>query len=386
MLRENDQLHQVAHRSIYTDDDKEERILRISRLAHVQAAFTDRSPVIIANTEEDERWLALPGITSIRSWMGVPLLTGEEVIGLLNVSTSQPDFYTERDARLTMMFANQSAVAIQNARLYAQSQAYAARLEQRVEERTRELSEAYQRLQELDRLKSKLIDDISHELRTPVASLNLYLDLLVQGKEERRSHYIQVLRQQMRRLEEMMEGIIQVSQLELMRGQVSFTAVSLAQIIRDVVASQRQRAEALALRLEFSSTPDLPSIWGDASLLSEMSKHLVENAINYTESGEIRVRAAPSPCGRCVYLLVRDTGIGIAAADLPHLFDRFYRGEGASQSNRPGVGLGLTVVREIVSLHRGDIDVTSRPGAGTTFVVRLPVKRETAVFGCAPPA
>lgn len=387
MLHEEDSLRRVASRSIHKGRGEEgERVISLSRLPHVQQAFTTEAPVIIADTVKDDRWLALPGIDQIRSWMGIPLIVQGEVIGLLNVSTSRPGFYTARDARVAMMFADQSATAIQNARFYTQLQTHAAQLEQRVEERTQELTEAYRRLQELDRLKSKLIDDISHELRTPVASLHLYLDLLVQGKEERRSHYVQVLRQQMQRLEEMMEGIIQVSQLELMRGQVSFTAVSLNQIVEDIIASQRQRAEALDLHLTFTPTADLPPIWGDVSLLSEMSKHLVENAINYTESGSIQAHTALSACGRCVYLSVEDTGMGIAAADLPHLFDRFYRGEGASQSNRPGVGLGLTVVQEIVNLHRGDIGVESRPGEGTTFTVRLPVERETAVFGCRPPA
>ncbi len=112
---------------------------------------------------------------------------------------------------------------------------------------------------------------------------------------------------------------------------------------------------------------------GNAKQLAEMIANLVNNAIKYTPRGQVHVRTLVAETSRPAVVEVRDTGIGIAAEDLPHVFERFYRGQGASQSNLPGMGLGLTIAKGIAELHKGAVHITSQRGQGTRVQVSLPI-------------
>jgi signal transduction histidine kinase len=142
-------------------------------------------------------------------------------------------------------------------------------------------------------------------------------------------------------------------------------------IVEQVVTAHRPRAEAAQLDLRLDFDPDLPWVQAAPDQLSRVVTNLVANAINYTQAGEVRVSTYRKE-GR-VCLDVRDTGIGIGPKDMPHLFERFYRGRQSSPLDIPGTGLGLAIVKEIVELHGGSVEVESRLGEGSTFRVWLPV-------------
>jgi signal transduction histidine kinase len=245
-------------------------------------------------------------------------------------------------------------------------------LEQRVVDRTRELAAANARLTELDQLKSKFVSDVSHELRTPIANLKLYIDLLTHGKPEKQEQYLQVLRQQVRRVTALVDDILDLSRLERRKEQgLIYWAVALNEVVDQVVLAHQPSAEADGLLLTFEPAFPLPPVRADANQLAQVVTNLVANALSYTSAGYVRVSTHAENNGAC--LCVADSGSGIAPDDLPHVFERFYRGQLVLKNDVPGTGLGLAIVKEIVDLHEGRIEVDSQPGRGTTFRVWLPL-------------
>ncbi len=242
-------------------------------------------------------------------------------------------------------------------------------LERRVAERTRELAEANAQLQELDRLKSKFVSDVSHDLRAPLANLHLHLGLLEHGKPEKRDEYMITLKSQVGQLVDLVEDILDLSRLEREREQVEFLSIDLNAVAEQVVIANQPRAEAAGLALVFEPSAELPPVWGDRDQLARVIANLTTNAINYTRKGRVRVSTYQIERRAC--LRVEDTGIGIDPEDLPHVFERFYRGRRVNRAGIPGTGLGLGIVKEIIDLHGGTIDVESRLGEGSTFTMCL---------------
>lgn len=264
----------------------------------------------------------------IHSWLGVPLIFGDQLIGMLALDKQEAGFYTEEHARLAQAFAAQAASAIVNAQLYDQLSDYATQLEKRVKARTSDLAKANEQLQELDRLKSKFVSDVSHELRTPVTNLNLYLDLLERGKQEQKSHYFAVLREQAERLKQLIADILDLSRLDLASNtKIEMEPVDLNEVINLVVIAHQLRAETTGLQIKFIPYNEPAFIWGERNQLSQVITNLVVNSINYTSAGHIQVKCYLSLDRNMICVEVMDTGIGIPSEDLQHIFDRFYRGQ-----------------------------------------------------------
>jgi PAS domain S-box-containing protein len=311
----------------------------------------------------------------VRSSLDVPLVVLGEAIGLLSLDAPEPNAFPNELAEIAREVADQLAIALQNAQLQEQTRHHAEELERRVAERTRELAEANERLTELDRLKSKFVSDVSHELRTPIANLKLYIELLNRGRPEKQAQYVVVLQQQIRRVANLVDDILDLSRLESRKQQgITFGPVELNEVVAQVVMAHQPRAEAAALTLSFVPGSDLPAVRGDANQLAQVVTNLVANAMNYTPEGTVQVETVLRD--NQVGLFVVDTGRGIAAEDLPHVFERFYRGRPTQQADVPGTGLGLAIVQEIVELHQGRIEVTSQADQGTTFRIWLPIYRQ----------
>ncbi len=302
-----------------------------------------------------DRWADLPGIAA------APLITQEQIVGALIVGRAT-DFSGE-EGRLLAAIADIAANALQRAEVLKT-------LEQRVADRTRELAAANERLQELDRLKSKFVSDVSHELRTPVTSLSLYVDLLEHGKPEKHSYYVAQLRQQTDRLRTMINEILDLARLERDQHEVSLTPIDLNSIVEHVVATQQAASTAAGLQLTCEVAEQMPLVLAQPEQLSRAVTNVVANAVKYTRSGTVQVKTEITD-GR-VGISVTDTGIGIAPEDVPHLFERFYRGKQVAQSAIPGTGLGLAIVKEIVEAHGGTVEVESQLDVGSTFRLWLP--------------
>jgi signal transduction histidine kinase len=327
------------------------------------------APLLLSDTATFEGWVQLSG--RIRSYLGVPVKARGALIGILNLDSATPGFFTEAHVERLQAFADQSAIAIQNAQLYSEIRRHADDLNQRVAERTQELTTAHERLQELDRLKTRFIADISHELRTPVANLNLRAHILEHDSPDRRAEHLEVLKRQINSLNSLLEGVLDFSQMErALIDDRRFESLDLNAIVDEVVVMYRVSAEVMGLPLNFTPQPDLPMIRGRADYLIRAVTNLITNAINYTQSGYIDIRTYCRD--RDVYLEIQDTGIGIAPEDLDHLFERFYRGTRVGSSTIPGMGLGLAIVKEIITLHNGEVHIDSAMSRGTRFTIRLP--------------
>jgi PAS domain S-box-containing protein len=339
---------------------------------NLQELITKNAPAIISDTEADPYWKPLPETRWIRSYVGAPLRAHGKIIGFLHLHSRTPGFFTTLHAEHLQIFANQAAIAIENAQLYAEIRRRADELEQHVADRTAELTTANAQLKELDYLKSKFIADMSHELRTPVSNLNLRLHLLERDTPENQGEHIRILKNQFIRLNQLLESVLDFSKLDE-NGKTNnpVEIVNLNALIEEELATLQPRADAAGLGLIFTPDLTLPLITGRANELSRVILNLVTNAINYTPEGQVEIRTGC--CGQQVYMEVKDTGVGITPEDLPHLFQRFYRGQQVGSSNIPGTGLGLNIVQGIVEMHEGMIEVESEIDKGSIFRVRLPV-------------
>ena len=321
--------------------------------------LTTRRQYVSDDARQDARLYWPEFVGHLASVACVPLIAHDQAIGALwagRNASIQPD-----EVSLLQAIADMAANALQRAQIVET-------LEQRVADRTRELEAANARLKELDQLKSKFVSDVSHELRTPVTSLRLCVDLLERGRPEKRDQYLKVIRQQTDRQAQLVEDILNLSRLELGAAKVEFRPVDLNDLIAQAVEAHQPTAETAGLQLRCRVATNLPLVRGEPNQLGQVVNNLIANAIHYTPTGEVEVRTGMADDG--VYLEVSDTGLGIAPEDLPHVFDRFYRG--SRTSGIRGTGLGLAIVKEIVDLHDGRVEVASVAGVGSTFHVHLP--------------
>ena len=230
---------------------------------------------------------------------------------------------------------------------------------------------------ELDRLKSKFVADLSHEVRTPVTTLGLYLDLLAQGDPDRQSEYLQILNEQVNRLKALVENILDISRLDLEdQKQVKLGVLDLNETVARVIKAHEAQAKVSGLLLQFEPAPDLPPVRGNGYQIGQMVMNLIVNAIRYTPEGDIVIKTACDVPTLNAILTVQDSGIGISEDDMPHLYQRFYRGARVGQMAIPGSGLGLAIVKEIVDLHGGGITIESVVSEGTTVTISLPLAKK----------
>ena len=228
------------------------------------------------------------------------------------------------------------------------------------------------RLKELSRLKTRFVSDVSHELRTPVANLKLYLTLLREGRPDRREQYLATMEYETNRLARLIEDVLDMSRLDASRSfELLAQPVLLNELVELVSGSYQPMAEARSITIEPDLATGLPSVAGDASQLQQVLVNLLGNAINYTHSGDRLYVRTSQPDAATVCLRVEDHGPGIQPEDVPHIFERFYRGSGQERIPVSGTGLGLAIVKEIVERHGGRIEVETAIGVGTTFSVYL---------------
>ncbi len=230
-------------------------------------------------------------------------------------------------------------------------------------------------LKALDRMKTRFVTNISHELRTPVTTIKLYTYLMGQHPEAW-GDYLAPLKKEVDHQAGLVDGILEVSRIDAGRLEMEPCATCLNGLARAVVADHRVLAESCGLTLECCPCDPDPTAWVDPGRMTQVLNNLVENSIHYTpEGGEVEVSVGMEEAeGRgWAVVTVTDTGMGIPEEDLPHIFERFFRGEKPRQMQISGTGLGLAIAKEIVELHGGKILVQSQPDRGSTFTVRLPL-------------
>jgi signal transduction histidine kinase len=231
-----------------------------------------------------------------------------------------------------------------------------------------------QRLQETDTQRRELVANVSHDLRTPLASLQGYLETLrLKGEDlggEARLHYLEVAHRHCLHLGRLVEELFDLARLDANEVQPVLEPFSLQELVQDVVHKFELHAGQREVRLLADYDAGLPFVVGDIALIERVLNNLIENALRHTPAGGT-VTVALQPVGEALAVQVIDTGSGIAADELPYIFERFYQSD--KMRTRGGAGLGLAIARRLVELHGRTIRAASSGGHGTTFVFDLPV-------------
>ncbi len=348
--------------------------LKVAEVQMLQSMSETGQPLIISDIAADPRWPHVQPMTWEGSYAGAPIRVKERVIGFLQVINTTPGSFTPRQGEQLQAFADQAAIAIENARLYDQVQHYADELEQRVAERTHELSDAYERLKASDQVKDQFVSRVSHELRTPIANIQLYLNLLDRGKPEKRADYMQTLHQEAVRLNKMIEDLLDISHLDMGKTEFHFASTDVNRLVTTVVVERKPEALERGLTLQQVLHSNLPPVHADLALAMQALSNLLSNALNFTPAGGVITCLTESrryADRDWVTITVKDTGQGIAPAELPHMGERFYRGRAARNYRAPGTGLGLAIVREIIDRHGGRLTIDSEVGQGASFTLWL---------------
>ena len=303
---------------------------------------TNREPVRIANAHQDARFNNIvEQVTRLttESMLGVPLITKDKVVGVLEVINKHNHNFTEADEDLLLVLGAQAAVAIENARLFQQSD---------------------------------LIAEFVHELRTPLASIGTSAYLLIRPEvpQEQREQMIHNIHSETQRLNTLVSSFLDLARLESGRVQFHLTKFDLPPLLEECRQIMQGKADEDAVTIKIESPADFPQVEADRDKLKQVVLNLLSNAIKYNcPNGSVTMTASMGD--QDWTLAVLDTGLGIPEKSLPHLFQKFYR-VGASESKVSGTGLGLSICKQIVSVHGGSIEVESKLGKGTVFTIHLP--------------
>jgi K+-sensing histidine kinase KdpD len=302
-----------------------------------------RKPVMVMSTDEDPRHYDVKDSTKIRtkSLLGVPMITKDKVIGVLEVINKIEGEFSQDDQNLLNALGSQAAVAIENTRLFQQSD---------------------------------LISELVHELRTPLASIQTAAHLLTRPEisKEKRETMAVTIQKETQRLSDLTTSFLDLARLESGRIQFKKEPVNLEAILNEVADLMRTRITEEGLKFKMEITPPLPEVQGDEDKLKQVLFNLISNAIKYNRPNGSIVLGASHYEGN-VSFYIRDTGRGMKPEHAKKLFQKFYRVPG-SEKVATGTGLGLSISKKIVDAHGGSIEVNSAENVGTTFTINLPIE------------
>jgi GAF domain-containing protein/anti-sigma regulatory factor (Ser/Thr protein kinase) len=328
------------------------RAYRERRTVHVPDITTDP-------TVSDSKAIIRIGA---RTGLGVPLLRGDDVLGVIILVRIEVRPFSDREIELVESFARQAAIAIENVRLF------------------KEIQEKSVQLEVANRHKTEFLANMSHELRTPLNAIIGFSEVLLQRMfgelNPQQADYLEDIMSSGRHLLTLINDILDLSKIEAGRMELEAAPFSLVAALNNAVTLVRERATSHRIRLELNVAPELDTLVADERKLKQVVVNLLTNAVKFTpDGGTVRLRAARE--NGEVRLSVHDTGIGIAAEDQQRIFEEFQQATHQGDQSREGTGLGLTLSKRMVELHGGTLTVDSTPGKGSTFTVVLPQLKES---------
>jgi len=311
-----------------------------------------------------------PGHLPVRSYLAVPVVARSgEVLGGLFFGHEEADVFTERAERLVVGIAAQAAIAVDNARLYQQARRAAEERAHLLEAERAARSE----VERASRVKDEFFATLSHELRTPLNAVLGWAKILLEGTDAATTkHGLETIVRNAGAQLRLVEELLDMNLVVAGKLRVDSEPVELAEIVERAVESIRPVATSKGITLDTAIDRAVGIVSGDANRLQQVVWNLLNNAVKFTPEGG-NVAVAVVAAGSQAEVVVRDDGIGIAPDFLPHLFERFRQHDSSTTRRFGGLGLGLSIVRQLVELHGGDVRAESAgPGRGSTFRVRLP--------------
>jgi signal transduction histidine kinase len=292
-----------------------------------------------------------------RSLLSVPLFREQQILGGLTVWRREAGNFATEVVNLLQTFATQSALAIQNARLFRE-----------IEDKSRQIEAA-------NRHKSEFLANMSHELRTPLNAIIGFSEVLSEkmfgGLNEKQSEYVDDIYSSGRHLLSLINDILDLSKVEAGRMELDVATFDLPLAIENALTLVRERATRHGISLHHKIDERIGEVRADERKVKQILLNLLSNAVKFTpEGGRIDVEAAPAD--GTVQISVRDTGVGIALEDQETIFEEFRQVGSDYAHKREGTGLGLTLTKKFVEMHGGKIWVESRPAKGSTFTFTLP--------------
>ena len=293
------------------------------------------------------------------SYIGVPLMSRDRVIGVLSVQSRRPNAYSEADLRLLETVATQASIAIENARAYER------------------LAETAEELREIDRFKTQFLANMSHELRTPLNSIIGFSRVMLKGIDgpltELQAADLQSIHSSGQHLLGLINSILDMSKIEAGKMELVIDDMALPPVLDAVVDTTKALIKDRPVTLRTEVPQRLPLVRADAQRVRQVLLNLLSNAAKFTDEGQITLKADVGP--EFVTISVSDTGIGIEPDAQERLFIPFQQVDGSTTRRAGGTGLGLAISRSFVEVQGGEIWVESRPGKGSIFSFTLPISQ-----------
>jgi PAS domain S-box-containing protein len=330
----------------------------------VAKAARTRELILVDDVTQAPDHLPNPLLPDTRSEIALPLLAGDEVVGVLDVQDDAPGRFTKSDIDVLSTLATQIAIALRNAQYFEELQAVAARL------------------REVDRLKSEFLANMSHELRTPLNSILGYAEVMLMGIDGElgadMEEDVTAIFENGQQLLRLINDILDLTKIEAGRMTLNREPLEVTPLLEQARSHNLGllHNQSKPVTLSVVAAPDLPKIEADPIRFAQVLNNLLSNAIKFTDEGRVEVRASYNSETDCVYIDVVDTGVGISEDDLQGLFQRFHQVDGSSTRRAEGTGLGLAISKHLVDLHGGTLSVVSEIDEGSTFTISMPAARD----------
>jgi signal transduction histidine kinase len=289
-----------------------------------------------------------------RSLLIVPILREDRVIGVIDLESTDPDYFTSDDVSFVRVLISHAAIAIENAYLFDQ-------------------------VKDANEAKSEFMSTASHELKIPMTSIKGYAKLLHMGAggslTDQQKEFLSVITNNVDRMSQLVNDLLDVSRIEAGRIRLEIRDVQMKDVIDEVLASVQTQIENKQLNLTKKLADNLPKLRADYNRMVQIVTNLISNAYKYTPAGgSITVTARPYNGDiRGIAVSVADTGYGMSEEDQTNLFTTFFRSSDENVRNEPGTGLGLAITKKMVESHGGELSFESELGQGSTFTFTMPL-------------
>ena len=343
-------------------DYVKEKPVEMNRDTGTGRALLDSKLIHIPDVEADPeyKWTDAQRLGGYRAMLGVPMLREGEAIGVLTLTRKEPRAFTDKQIELVATFADQAAIAIENVRLFD------------------EIQEKSHQLEEASKHKSQFLANMSHELRTPLNAILGYTELIADGVYGETPEKVQATVQRIitngRHLLGLINDVLDLSKIEAGQLTLSLTDYSMKDVVYAVYGAVEPLAAEKKLNFKAEIAPDMAAGHGDERRLTQVLLNLVGNAIKFTDTGEVVIKASQSDGAFSV--AVCDSGPGISEDDQKKLFQEFQQADSSTTKKKGGTGLGLAISKRIIELHGGRIWLESEVGKGSTFAFTVPTRAE----------